>query len=233
MLTEALEYPRNHDDWVKTVIIGGLLALFTPLIIPAIFLAGYVVRVLRGSMNGEETPPVFDDWGELFSEGLGAAVIGIVYGLLPAIVIVATAVLGGAIALGGGDVAAGAGSLIFLVGVLVAFVLAIMMGYVVPAAVATYVQTGRIGSGFSWSALRPVLLNGTYANAWLVGFAIILGASVISGILNFIPLLGLLVGGFLGFYAAVAAYHVIGRAWAEMHPVDPEAMERPDTSPVV
>lgn len=233
MLTEALEYPRSHDDWLKTVLIGGLLGLFTWLLVPAVLLAGYVVRVLRGTMTGNETPPVFEDWGDLFSDGLRASVIAFVYGLIPAVVLAVTAVLGGLLVAGGSDASLGAGGLVVLFGGLLALVLGLLAAYIVPAAVANYAETGRMGAGFSWSTLRPVLFSGTYATAWATAFAIIIVASVVSAVLNIVPLLGLVVGAFVGFYAAVSAYYVIGRAWAEMHPVEAERMDRPENSPAV
>lgn len=233
MLTEALEYPRSRDDWLKTVLIGGVLGLFTWLLVPAILLAGYVVRVLRGSMRGDETPPAFDDWGDLFGDGLRAAVIAFVYGVVPAVVLGLMAVLGGFVAAGGGDVGFGIASLIFLVGGLLALVLGLVAAYVIPAAVANFAETGRMGAGFSWSTLRPVLFSGTYATAWATAFAIVLVAGLVTGVLNVVPLLGFVVGAFVGFYAAVSAYYVIGRAWAEMNPVAAESMDAPERSPAI
>lgn len=233
LLTEALEYPRSRDDWLKTVLIGGLLGLFTWLLVPAILLAGDIVRVLRGSVAGNETPPVFEGWDDLFGDGLRASVIAFVYGLIPALVLGLTAVVGGLIAAGGGDVSLGASGLVVLLGGLLALVLGLLAAYVVPAAVANYAETGRMGAGFSWSTLRPVLFSGTYATAWATAFVIILVAGVVSDVLNVVPLLGLVVGAFVGFYAAVSAYYVVGRAWAEMHPVEAERMDRPENSPAV
>lgn len=233
MLTEALEYPRSRDDWLKTVLIGGVLGLFTWLLVPAILLAGYVVRVLRGTMTGDETPPAFDDWGDLFGDGLRAAVIAFVYGLIPAVVLGVTAVLGGLLAAGGGDISIGAGGLVVLLGGLLALILGLLMAYVLPAAIANFAETGRMGAGFSWSTLRPVLFSGTYATAWATAFAIVLVAGLVTGVLNVVPLLGFVVGAFVGFYAAVSAYYVIGRAWAEMHPVETDQMDRPENSPAV
>lgn len=233
MLTEALEYPRRRDDWLKTVLIGGVLALFSFLIVPGILLAGYVVRVLRGTMHGDATPPAFEDWGGLLGDGLRAAVIGIVYGVLPSLVFLVMAVAGGLLSFGGGGVGDGLGLLTVLLGGLVALVVGLAVAYVLPAALANFVETGRIGAAFSWSELRPVLFNGAYATAWATAFVLVFAAGVVTTVLNLVPLLGFVVGSFVGFYAAVAAYYVIGRAWAELHTVPPAGMDAPEKSPAI
>lgn len=233
MLTEALEYPRARDDWLKTIVVGGLLALFSFLVIPAILVAGYLVRVLRGSMAGNERPPAFRDWGDLFGDGLRATVIVLVYGIVPAVVVAVTALVATTVAAGGGDVAVGTGGLVVILGTLVALVFGLLAAYIIPAAVANYAEEGRLGAGFEFGKLRPVLFSGSYATAWLTAFAIVLVASIVSGVLNIVPLLGAVVGAFVGFFAAVAAYYVIGRAWGEMHSVESETMDSIGRSPAV
>lgn len=219
MLTEALEYPRAHDDWLKTILIGGVLSLFSWLIVPGIILAGYIVHVLRGSMRGDEVPPAFDDWGQLLSDGLRAAIIALVYSLVPAVLFMIVAVFGGLLAAGGGDLGSGMAVITVLLGGLLALVVGLAAAYVLPAALANYAETDEMSAGFSWSALRPVLFNGTYATAWVTAFAIVLAAGIVTGVLNVVPFLGVVVGAFVSFYAAVSAYYVIGNAWADLHPI--------------
>lgn len=233
MLSEALEYPRARDDWLKTILIGGVLTLFSWLVVPAILVAGYIVRVLRSTMAGEETPPVFDDWGDLFGDGLRATVIGLVYGLIPGLVFAVVAVFGGLLASGDSGLLTGLGGLTILLGGLVALILGLAAAYVLPAALANFAETGRMSAGFSWSTLRPVLFNSVYATAWATGFAIVLVAGIVSSVLNVVPFLGVVVGAFVGFFAAVAAYYVIGTTWADLHPAEPSEPETVGRSPAV
>ena len=87
MIEEAINYPRNDEEnWVRTVLIGSAIALLSFLFLPIFLLFGYYVRVLRGSMAGDDMPPVFDEWGELFTDGLKAFVVTFVYLLVPALV---------------------------------------------------------------------------------------------------------------------------------------------------
>lgn len=58
-------------------------------------------------------------------------------------------------------------------------------------------------------------------------------AGIVSSALNVVPFLGVVVGAFVGFFAAVAAYYVIGTTWADLHPVEPSEPETVGRSPVV
>lgn len=224
MFNESLGYLRQSDDWVKTVLIGGVLSLLGFLLVPAFLVFGYAVRVLRATMVGDETPPEFGDWGDLTVDGLKAFAVAIVYSLVPAIVM---AVFGGlgvlGIVLGSGDGGSGLGAalggLTAFLGVVLGLLLSLAAAYVVPAALANFAETGRVGAAFDVGELRPVLTSGAYATAWAVGFAIIVGAGVVTSVLNVVPFLGFVVGAFVSFYALVAAYHAVGTAWGQLHPV--------------
>ncbi|SEO73337.1 Protein of unknown function [Halogranum amylolyticum] len=220
MITESIDYLRNDDDWVKTLLIGGVLSLLSALVIPTFFVIGYILRVLRGTMRGDETPPVFDDWGDLAVDGLKGFVVGFVYFLVPGVVVAVAVFLGvaGAVAGGGSDTAGLFGGLVALVGALVGFVLMLFAAYITPAALANYAETDRLGAAFSYGDLKPVLFNGTYATAWLYAFAVFLVAGIVSGLLGATGV-GAILSAFITFYALVAAYYIVGTAWGELHPV--------------
>jgi hypothetical protein len=225
MIQQSLQYLRNDEEqWVKTVLIGGILSLLGVLIVPTFLVLGYLVRVVRGTMHDDEQPPAFDEWGDLFVDGLKAFVVTFVYGLVPGLIV--TVVIGGSIfsfVAGGGSESAslvGLGMVGLLVGGLLAFVLGLLAAYVIPAAVAAFAETIGLGAAFSIGELRPVLTSGTYATAWGYGLAIIVVAGLVAGALNAIPVLGSIAGAFIGFYAAVAAYYLIGHAWGELRGVE-------------
>ena len=237
MITESLTYLRTSDDWVKTVLIGGLLTFFGFLLIPAIFVAGYLVRVLRATMHGDDAPPQFDDWGDLGRDGLYAVALAFVYGFLPAVLLAVTAAFAGLVAGPGPRSGLLVGG-VLLVGGLLALALGLLASYVVPAAVANYAEQGRLGAGFAVADLRPVLASGTYAMAWLLGAVVILGAGVVTGLLSVVPLVGTFVGAFVSFYAVAAAYYLVGHAWGdvrglELHDEDGEGGETGAERPAV
>ncbi|MFD1599883.1 DUF4013 domain-containing protein [Halobellus rarus] len=225
MIQQSLQYLRNDEEhWVRTVLIGGILSLLSVLIVPSFLVLGYLVRVVRGTMHEDEQPPAFDEWGDLFADGIKAFVVAFVYGLVPGVI--AAVVIGGSVlsfVVGGGAESAslvGLGMAGLFVGGLFAFALGLLAAYVIPAAIAAFAETDRLGAAFSVGELRPVLTSGTYATAWVYGIAIILAASLIAGALNAVPVIGTVIGGFIAFYAAVAAYYLIGHAWGELRDVE-------------
>ncbi|ELZ81624.1 hypothetical protein C454_08199 [Haloferax gibbonsii ATCC 33959] len=228
MLSESLNYLRNGEDWVKTVLIGGVLGLLSFLIVPTFLVIGYLLRVVRATMKGDEVPPEFDDWGDMAIDGVKGFAIAFVYALVPAIIagVFGFAGIVGAAA-GGSDAAGALGGIVALVGLLLAFVLGLLAAYLIPAALSNYAETDRMGAAFDFGTLRPILTSGKYATAWLTAFAVLFASSIVVGVLNVIPLLGFVVGAFVTFYAAVAAYYIIGKTWGELH--DIEMMDEGET----
>lgn len=207
----ALRYPMEHDDWVKTVLIGGVLSLFSFLLLPILPVYGYLVRVIRQRLADEPKPPVFDDWGDLFVDGLRALVVIIAYMLVP--MVVGTITVGGSIvALATGTeagAAAGLGGL--FVGFLLTAVLALVFGYIAAGALVNFVREDSVAAAFDFGTIRQVVTQREYAVAWLFSVAVLVGASIVTGFLNVIPFLGAIVGAFVLFYVEIAA----ARLWTD------------------
>lgn len=214
MIEEAIAYPRAGDDAAKTILIGGVLALLSVLVIPALLLLGYLVRVLRSAEAGEEVPPEFEDWTDLFVDGVKAFVVVFVYSLLPWLVLAVTA--GGTIAglAGPGELQPGAIAGAML-GLAVGGILWLLAFYVIPAALASFAEQDRIGAAFSTSVLGDVLTDSRYAVGWLLALVLFVAGGVVVGLLNVVPLLGFVVGAFVNFYVGVAAFYLYGQAFAE------------------
>lgn len=235
MIEQSLNYLRSSEEWVKTVLIGGVLTLFGVLLVPLFLVIGYYVRVLRGTMHDEAEPPVFDDWGDLLMDGLKGFAIYLVYGLVPGIIgaIIAAVGIGGAVA-GDSGVAGAVGGIVALVGFLVALVFGLAAAYIIPAALANYVEKDDLMAGFALGDLRSVIMTGEYAMGWLLAFGLLFGAGLVTSVLSIVPVVGTVLGIFLTFYAAVAAFYVIGHTWADLHPVDlHEEDEMPGQQPAV
>ena len=225
MFEEAIRYPWKGEDNVKNVAIGGVLTLLSVFLLPMFFVYGYSLEVIRRVSAGDvEEPPAWEDWGTLFVDGLKVFVITFVYSLIPA-AIFAFAVFSWFVPVvvsSGGEGSSGLAAFGFLVGLLVfllATVVALAFAYVVPAAVAAFARTGRLGSAFSPSKLRSVGGHRGYAVAWVVALAVTLVASAVSGALSATGI-GAILGAFVIYYGTIAAAYAIGEGVSDLPVVD-------------
>jgi hypothetical protein len=198
---EVITYPMERENWVKTVLIGGVLSFFGFLLLPLFVVYGYVVRTIDGSLEGSSEPPAFEDWGGLLVDGLQAWIIGIIYLIIP--VIVAFVTIGGSIAAmaTGGRAGAAAGIGGMMVGLVLTFILSLAFGYLAVAAIVNFAREGQFGAAFDFDVIKSVVFDREYAVAWLVSVAIFF----VAGLVNVIPFIGWILTPFVGFYAAVVA----------------------------
>ena len=73
-IRQALIFPFEEEDWIEKAVIGSILALASLLVIPAPFLIGYVMRVMRA-----ESMPKFNNLIEMYAEGLKALLVATLY----------------------------------------------------------------------------------------------------------------------------------------------------------
>ncbi|WP_435334400.1 DUF4013 domain-containing protein [Haloarchaeobius sp. TZWWS8] len=214
MIEDAVSYPFEGDEGLKRLAIGGLLILLSIFIVPIFLVIGYLVAVLRETLQGSTEPPAYDDWGALFVDGLTAFVIGLVYGLVPLAIfgVVAFGFLGAGAAAGGngGGIIAGFGllSLLLLIPVYV------VVYYITPAALANFAREGRLGAAFDFTTLGNVVTSGDYVVAALVAIGISLVANVATTLLA-ATVVGLVVVPFVSFYVQVATFRLFGSAFAK------------------
>jgi len=213
-IEDALTYPLEDDNWTVTVLIGGVLSLLSFLVVPAILVYGYLVQAVRERADGATQSPAFEDWGELFVDGLKAWVIGIAYMLVPLVVFGVT-VGGSLFAMATGTRAgAGAGLAGLLGGLAVSFVLSLVFGYVATAAIIHFACTGEFGAGFDFGTLRELVMSTEYATPWLVSIALFVAANVAVNLLNVVPFIGSLIAVVLSPFASFYVLVVATDLWA-------------------
>jgi hypothetical protein len=207
-------YPTESDDWILTVAIGSVALLLSFLIVPWFLVAGYLVRAIRVGMAGETEPPVFDEWAELLREGVTAGAIGLVYQVIPLIVF--TVFVGGSVlALVTGTDAGAAPSLFGLLGALVVWsVLTLVFSYIGVAGIINYASEGTFAAGFDVDVVGDIVTSGEYLVAWADVIVLFVVVAIITGILNFLPIIGALAGLFVGFYALTIAGWIWGNGVA-------------------
>jgi hypothetical protein len=82
--SNALKYPLQD---LKKVIILGIITILSTLIIPGFFLLGYVYKIVKSSMEDSEELPKFNEWIDMFVNGLKVFVVLFLYSLVPTILI--------------------------------------------------------------------------------------------------------------------------------------------------
>ncbi|MFW5959053.1 MAG: DUF4013 domain-containing protein [Natronomonas sp.] len=200
-LNDIVTFPMENDDWFVTTIIGGVLMLLSVFIVPLFLVYGYIVGVIRGSLGGASEPPSFGDWTTLLVEGVQAWFIGVIYMLIP--LIVGGLTVGGSVlaTASGTNTGSAIGSGGMYIGFLVTFLLSLVFGYIAVAAIVNFAREERFGAAFDFDVLKGIVMHRDYAIAWLVAIGIFFVASLV----NAVPLLGWILGPFVGFYAAVVA----------------------------
>lgn len=117
---DALEY--SAKDW-KTLVILGVICLFSFLLLPAFLLTGYNYRVINtavhGIINGRDPLPDFDDLIDMFVDGVKVVIVQIAYLIVPVIVFLIFAIISGSL----NGVASSA---LMIVGCIITFILMIV-----------------------------------------------------------------------------------------------------------
>ena len=117
---DALEY--SAKDW-KTLVILGVICLFSFLLLPAFLITGYNYRVINtavhGIINGRDPMPGFEDIIDMFVDGVKVVIVQIGYLLVPFIIFMIFAAIAS-------NVSGVASSAVMVVGCLLTFVLLIV-----------------------------------------------------------------------------------------------------------
>ena len=211
---KSFGYVFDDDQWITKILIAaailalGLLfswMLLIPLLLAGLLLGGYGVEITRRVLNGA-TPvlPEWDDWGELLIDGVKAWVVGVIYALPIIIVGVCLSPAIGIAAEDAEEVSSLFGSVLGCLN----FLWGIVMGLLLPAAIAAWVAQDELSAAFRFGDVISLVRNnfGTYLIVLVIGWV----ANIISG-------LGLLACG-VGFlvtapYAGWITAHLRGQAY--------------------
>lgn len=146
----AFTYVFQDKDWIKKVLIGGLMVpLIVVFFIGAFILTGYMVEIVRRVMNGQDTPlPEWDDIGGYLTRGFIAAV-GILIWYIPYIIFACCV----GIFLGALDTSSDASAGNFLGNQAVSWIGTAYGAIVVPPVIGRYALKGQFGSMFEFNEI--------------------------------------------------------------------------------
>ena len=197
------QYVFEDKDWMKKVLIGGLLLLI-PIAGP-LFLIGYTRRVALAVAGGQELPlPEVGEWGEDFITGLKVFGVGICYMLLPLVLYIMGSVVGVVIAQASPDL----GSLVIMAFMCITIPVALACGVFAFLGQIRLFDTGEFGAAFRVKELID-LLKSQWMNI-LLGFVVMIAAGFVAEIVGALAcLVGLL---FTMFWSQVfVGGHVFGQ----------------------
>jgi hypothetical protein len=235
-LRSTFRYPFQSPEAPGRFIVGTallLLSMFIP-VVPAVFVCGYLVRVMRHVIRGEEPAlPEWKDWGQLGADGLRSLVAAAVY-LGPGLIIMVCGwglymlmYLGGFSLLGQTRHAAVPGlALVLIFGAVGVLCLSLFAGWLLtlcggvplPAALAHLAAREKLGAAFNvfeWGAILAADKWG-YFIAWVVtlGLAGLLYSALL---LVYSTIILICVAAFiglpLGFYLFLVAAVVFAQAY--------------------
>ena len=231
-IEEEIKFPTKDSEWIVKVLIGGILG-----IIPIInFIEyGYILKVMKGAIEGNPGMPKWEDWGNLFINGLIGFVIWLIYLIIP-ILIVSVSAGGIMIAAFSGNMNLMAGMVAGAIGaILIGLLLALVLGFLVPMALAMYTKENSFGAALVLGFLVPMALamytkENSFGAAFRVGevisriksvfsdyitvYIILIVLLFILALLSSIPILGFLIWMFGTFYVSVVAFNMFGKAYA-------------------
>lgn len=224
MFEEGVSYPARGDTALGRIFIGGLLGVFSFLIIPGIALFGYLIRVLENSARDGEEPPPFEDWGGLITDGVKGIVVAIAYGIIPFFFLLLMAAVTGAGVASANRSAGGILASLGILGMVVGFFILFLLYYLIPAALTNMAIEDRVGAAFDIETLKQPLLSLEYFIAWLLPFAIVFFLYIASFFILIVTLgFGIFVVPFIQFYGQVTVFYMFGRAFGSVVDVTPVA----------
>ena len=224
-VNKAFRFVFDDKQWITKVLIGALMTFLGILIVPALILQGYLVKIVRQVMGGQDNElPEWTDYGRMLSDGFFVTVGQLVW-FLPFILlmIVGGVAMGGfgSLAENGSDVAAVAatgGGLLLMCLVLLLIVAAL---FLTPALLIQYALKGEFGALFRFGEIWDIIR--THVSDILMVFLVTLVAgfviSLVTGVLALIPCIGwvaaILIGLAVGPYISYVSSHLYGQIAAK------------------
>ncbi len=190
-LKQLLGFPFEDREWLVKMLLGSVIT-----IVPVLnFLTlGYFIRSINYGWRGRHSLPDWDNWPELFKDGLMVFIISLAYLVIPLVSAYLIAMLPG-------------------IGIILASIIIFIMGLIIPMAIANYAMRRNIRDAFSLGEI--FYLASRVFNFYVIGYlAVTLGVILGVALLMSIPLIGF-IGGVFIFYCGVVFSNFLGNIYHE------------------
>lgn len=214
--TAVLAYPIGGSERERPLLAVWVLVLGSfLLVVPAVAVVGYLVRVIDASDRDEPAPSFVADARTLLRQGIGGTGIAVVFLAGPFVALLIT-VYGAMFGVEGVEPGSTSTFVVYAGSTVVLF-LSLLGAYLLPIALFRYGRTDSLRAAFSRTWLRGAATHGAYFAGWTLGAVLAtigIGlASALFGIARIGPVLAALVLA----HAAIVTCHVWGRSLARVH----------------
>ena len=225
-VNKAFRFMFDDKQWISKLLIGAVMSVLSFLIIPAFILQGYLVKIVRQVMDGNDGElPEWMDYGKLLRDGffvtIGQLIWALPFILLMLIVGLITGGLGSVVDSSGDMVgAATTGAGLLLACLVLLTVIAFL--FLTPALLIQYAREDEFGALFRFSEIFDIIRDhmADILIAFLVSVVAILAISVVMGVVGIVPCLGwiaaMLIGLAMGPYIQFVTGHLYGQIAAKL-----------------
>lgn len=237
---DAFRYPVRGERGVDRLAVGGLLGVATAIcsqsaaalapsllalpflagaLVTVVVLLGYLLRVFRATVDGDDAPPPFRPVMGLVRDGIRLIALSVGYLVVPAVVAAVTA--GGLVRTTFEPNSTGfVGSVLFVTASTATLVVVAAFGYGYAAGVGRLARGDALPDAFDVRRHRPVLGHVGFFTTWVVAImALVPGwAFLLAALSNPTPLGVASV--FVAFYAHLVAARIVARGYRRASAAD-------------
>ena len=220
------------NPFSAVLLITSLIAV----VLIALFLQGYVVKLIRSRSSGDDRAPSLrsgslSDLNVMLKEGFSMMIISAVYTIIPivlfSLIFLSLYPISSFIEFGMALEAAGESDIALLteqmIPAILAFIgivllLSIYSYYIVPAPILVYANNRKFASAFSVNEITSLLFD----RAYFIGFLYVLLAvfliTIISSIVAIIPLIGWLIAIPVSIIGSLTVWSIWGMVYRDIYP---------------
>ncbi|WP_407392791.1 DUF4013 domain-containing protein [Methanobrevibacter sp.] len=197
---DALEY--SAKDW-KTLVILGVMCLFSFLLLPVFLITGYNYRVINtavhGIINGRDPLPDFEDLIDMFVDGVKVVIVQVMYLIVPVIVFVIFAIVAG-------HFNGGLSTALMIIGGLITFILIIVACLMSQMGLCHMAYNdGAFSKAFALSEIKEVIEEIGWSECLMTYLGLVIITVVIASVVSIIIGAIFTVFGISGFALGVNA----------------------------
>jgi len=205
-IERALRVPLAEGGLVKTII-GALLNLIP---IVSFLSSGYLLELMGNAAKEKHEMPAWENWGAKFINGFLVLIIALIYMLIPLIIISACGGLEAYCQGGGWGLLSGAFAL--------ATIVAMIIGFFIPMALAHFAYSGSFSAAFSLGTIFSYI--GKVIGSYVLAYILIIALAIAMMIVSIIPILGFIICIFAGFYIGCVGSILFGDAYRQARAAD-------------